>query len=74
MASMRAREGKADCVLYCQMKFCEVEEFDYVYLKKRLDGQKTASLNLEMDPNNFSMEQTETRLQALAEQLVSRMA
>lgn len=64
-----AQQVGAHCVLYCQMKFCEVEEFDYVYIKKRLDEQGTASLNLEMDPNNFSLEQTETRLQALAEQL-----
>lgn len=74
LIAQEAKELHADCVLYCQMKFCEVEEFDYVYVKKLLDDQGTASLNLEMDPNNFSIEQTETRLQALAEQLTGMMA
>jgi benzoyl-CoA reductase/2-hydroxyglutaryl-CoA dehydratase subunit BcrC/BadD/HgdB len=64
-----ARESGADGVLYCQMKFCEEEEFDYPFVKSSLDAANIPVLNIEIDSLNFAREQTRTRLQAFIEQL-----
>jgi benzoyl-CoA reductase/2-hydroxyglutaryl-CoA dehydratase subunit BcrC/BadD/HgdB len=64
-----SRESGADGVLYCQMKFCEEEEFDYPFVKSSLDEAGIPVLNIEIDSLNFAREQTRTRLQAFSEQL-----
>lgn len=64
-----ARDSKADGVIYCQMKFCEEEEFDYPYVRNTLEQAGFPVLNLEIDPLSMSLEQTRTRLQAFGEQL-----
>lgn len=68
-----AKEAAVDGVLYCQMKFCEEEEFDYPYVKSALDEAQIPVLNIEIDPLSFGREQTRTRLQAFIEQLEIRL-
>lgn len=64
-----ARDADASGVLYCQMKFCEEEEFDYPYVRNTLEQGGFPVLNIEIDPLSTSSEQTRTRLQAFGEQL-----
>ena len=64
-----ARQAKADGILYCQMKFCEEEEFDYPYVRGTLEAAGFPVLNVEIDPLSSSQEQNRTRLQAFGEQL-----
>jgi hypothetical protein len=52
-----------------QMKFCEVEEFDFPYVRDCLRDVGIPVLNMDIDPLNASQEQAHTRLQAFAEQL-----
>lgn len=64
-----AKSFGADGVLYCQMKFCEEEEFDFPYVRNTLAEAGFPVLNIEIDPLSTSQEQSRTRLQAFAEQL-----
>lgn len=67
-----ATANEADGVIYCQMKFCEPEEFDFPYVKEALLEKGIPVLNLEIDPLLSSVEQMRTRLQAFAEQIDAR--
>nr|WP_312579353.1 2-hydroxyacyl-CoA dehydratase family protein [Sedimentibacter sp.] len=69
-----AKNNNADGVIYCQLKFCDPEEFDYPYVKEALENINIPILNLEVDPIMSSAEQSRTRLQAFAEQLESRIS
>lgn len=64
-----AQKTKADGVIYCQMKFCEEEEFDFPYIRSAVNTAGLPILNLEIDPLSTSQEQSRTRLQAFAEQM-----
>lgn len=64
-----AQKSRADGVLYCQMKFCEEEEFDYPHIRRALAQADIPVLNIEIDPLGVSQEQARTRLQAFGEQL-----
>ena len=64
-----AKKYNADGILYCQMKFCEEEEFDYPYIKNAAEAAEIPILNIETDPLSASKEQLRTRLQAFAEQI-----
>ena len=64
-----AEKYNADGILYCQMKFCEEEEFDYPYIKNAAEAAEIPILNIEIDPLSTSKEQLRTRLQAFAEQI-----
>lgn len=64
-----ARTYGADGVLYCQMKFCEEEEFDFPHVRNTLEEAGFPVLNIEIDPLGASQEQNRTRLQAFAEQM-----
>jgi len=65
-----AKELGADGVIFCQMKFCDPDEYDYPWVKKALDKVEIPILNLEIDINLRSMEQARTRLQAFSEQIM----
>lgn len=64
-----AKSTQADGVLYCQMKFCEEEEFDFPYIRSAVEAAGLPILNIEIDPLSTSQEQSRTRLQAFAEQM-----
>ncbi len=62
-----AAEYKADAVIYAQMKFCEMEEFDYPVLKKEMKEAGIKMLYIEADQQVESSGQLANRLQAFAE-------
>ena len=64
-----AKDNQADGVIYCQMKFCDPEEFDYPWVKKACDAVDVPVLNLEVDQLVQSTEQARTRIQAFHEVL-----
>jgi len=59
-------------VIFLHLKFCEVHNFDYPDLKKRLEERKIPHLLLETELQMTSLEQLRTRLQAFIEILGRR--
>lgn len=64
-----AKNHHADGVIYCQMKFCDPEEFDYPFVKKACEEAEIPLLNLEVDQLTETAGQARTRIQAFAEML-----
>lgn len=58
---------KADGIVFCQLKFCDPEEFDYPIIKKETDAMKIPSLYLEIEQKMDSLGQVRTRIQSFAE-------
>jgi len=67
-----AEETGAQAVIYCQLKFCDPEEFDYPILKKEFATAKVPLLYVELEQQMDSPEQLRTRIQTLAEILPLR--
>jgi bcr-type benzoyl-CoA reductase subunit C len=64
-----AAKNKADGVIYCQMKFCDPEEFDFPSIAEACKNKNVALLNLEIDQLSESTGQARTRIQAFSEQI-----
>jgi (R)-2-hydroxyisocaproyl-CoA dehydratase beta subunit len=64
-----ATKNKADGVIFCQMKFCDPEEFDYPSIAKACGKINMPLLNLEVDQLAESTGQARTRIQAFKEQI-----
>jgi benzoyl-CoA reductase/2-hydroxyglutaryl-CoA dehydratase subunit BcrC/BadD/HgdB len=64
-----ARRERADGVIFCQLKFCDPEEFDYPILKKELEAARIPLLHIEIEQQMDSPEQIRTRVQSFAEML-----
>lgn len=62
-------EHAADGVLFLNMKFCELEEFDYPVLKAELEEAGIPLLFLEVEQQMSALGQVRTRLQAFLEVL-----
>lgn len=63
------KDTKATGVVYCQMKFCDPEEYDYPVCRHALKEQDIPTLMLEIDQQNTSYEQLRTRIQTFAEMI-----
>jgi bcr-type benzoyl-CoA reductase subunit C len=63
------RRHKADGVVYCLLKFCDPDEFDYPVCKKELEEAGIPILYLEIEQNMDSVEQLRTRIQSFAEMM-----
>lgn len=61
------KKYKADGLVYCQLKFCDPEEFDYPIIKKQLEDEGIPMLYLEIEQQMDSVEQLRTRIQTFAE-------
>ena len=59
----------ADAVIFCQMKFCDPEEFDYPLVKKKMAEENIPLLYLEIEQQMESVEQLRTRVQGFVEML-----
>jgi benzoyl-CoA reductase/2-hydroxyglutaryl-CoA dehydratase subunit BcrC/BadD/HgdB len=70
LMDMKKKYG-ADGVVFCLMKFCDPEEFDYPVLKREFEEAKIPLLHIEIEQQMQSVEQVRTRLQSFAE-IVSR--
>ena len=64
-----AKKYQADGVIYCQLKFCDPEEFDYPLIKKDLEAAQIPALYLEIEQQMDSLEQLRTRIQSFGEML-----
>jgi benzoyl-CoA reductase/2-hydroxyglutaryl-CoA dehydratase subunit BcrC/BadD/HgdB len=62
-----AAKYEADAVIYCQLKFCDPEEFDYPIIKKELEAAGIPALYLEIEQQMDSLGQLRTRIQSFAE-------
>ncbi|MFO8056449.1 MAG: 2-hydroxyacyl-CoA dehydratase family protein [bacterium] len=65
----RARELKADGVVYLVQKFCEPSEIDYPGIRRELEREGLPVLELETDLGESSLENVRTRVDAFAEML-----
>lgn len=62
-------EKKAAAVIFCQLKFCDPDEFDYPIVKKEMEKAGIPLLHLEFEQQMDSVEQLRTRIQGFAELL-----
>lgn len=62
-----AHTHKADAVVFCMMKFCDPEEFDYPIFYPQLDKAGIRNIMIEVDQEARSFEQIKTRIQTFAE-------
>lgn len=65
----RARELKADAVVFTRVKFCDPEAFDYPNLKKALDDAGLPSLLVERELTAGAEGAIATRVEAFIEQI-----
>jgi benzoyl-CoA reductase/2-hydroxyglutaryl-CoA dehydratase subunit BcrC/BadD/HgdB len=63
------KKYKADGIVFCQLKFCDPEEFDYPLIKKEIEEEGIPSLYLEIEQKMDTLEQLRTRIQGFAEML-----
>jgi bcr-type benzoyl-CoA reductase subunit C len=68
----QVQKTNADGVLVINMKYCEMEEFDYPYIKEDLTEASIPHLWIEVEQQGTSFEQYRTRLQAFIEMLKAR--
>jgi benzoyl-CoA reductase/2-hydroxyglutaryl-CoA dehydratase subunit BcrC/BadD/HgdB len=59
----------ADAIIFCQLKFCDPDEFDYPILKKEMEKANIPMLHVELEQQMDSLEQLRTRVQSFAEML-----
>lgn len=64
-----AKENGATGVIYCQMKFCDPEEYDYPICLRTLRAEGIPTLMLDIDQQDASIEQASTRVQTFAEMI-----
>lgn len=65
------KETAADGLIFCMMKFCDPEEFDFPIMAEQFEAAEIPSLYLEIDQQQQSMERERTRIQSFAEMLNS---
>lgn len=58
-----------DGVVFCMMKFCDPEEYDYPLVKGEIEAAGVPTLYLEIDQQMENNEQARTRIQTFAEML-----
>lgn len=63
------RKHEADAVIFCQLKFCDPDEFDYPIIKKEMEAADIPMLYLEIEQQMSSLNQIRTRIQSFAEML-----
>ena len=59
----------ADAVIYCQMKFCDPEEYDYPMMLDTFREQDIPNIKIEIDLQAVAVEQLRTRIQSFTEML-----
>jgi bcr-type benzoyl-CoA reductase subunit C len=64
-----AQKYQADGLIFCMMKFCDPEEFDYPILYGQLEEAGIKNLAIEIDQESTSFEQIKTRVQSFREML-----
>ncbi|MGH4123766.1 MAG: 2-hydroxyacyl-CoA dehydratase subunit D [Clostridium sp.] len=67
--TQQIKEKNIDGVIFCMMKFCDPEEYDYPLMKKEVEAAGIPTLYLEIDQQVQNNEQARTRVQTFAEML-----
>ncbi|WP_315165688.1 2-hydroxyacyl-CoA dehydratase family protein [Metaclostridioides mangenotii] len=63
------KKKDADGVVFCMMKFCDPEEYDYPVVKSDIEASNIPTLYIEIDQQTSNNEQVRTRVQAFTEML-----
>lgn len=58
-----------DGVIFCMMKFCDPEEYDYPLVRKDIEDSGIPTLYVEIDQQTQNNEQARTRIQTFAEMM-----
>lgn len=61
------KQYNAEAVIFCQLKFCDPDEFDYPIIKKQLEKADVPLLHVEIEQQMESAGQVRTRIQSFAE-------
>ena len=69
MLAEMCKETGASGVMYCLMKFCDPEEYDYPICRSALQDVGIPTLMLEIDQQSTSCEQARTRVQTFADMI-----
>jgi benzoyl-CoA reductase/2-hydroxyglutaryl-CoA dehydratase subunit BcrC/BadD/HgdB len=69
MLAALARERKAEVVVFCMLKFCDPEEYDYPVCRQDLEEAGVKTLYLEVEQQMQSFEQIRARVQSFMETL-----
>ncbi len=69
MLTDMVKKYKADAVIFCMMKFCDPEEWDYPVIYRQFQEAGIKSLLIEIEQQAETFEQARTRLQSLVEML-----
>jgi benzoyl-CoA reductase/2-hydroxyglutaryl-CoA dehydratase subunit BcrC/BadD/HgdB len=64
-----SKKYAADAVIFCQMKFCDPEEFDYPMMMDEFKRQSIPCMKVEIDLQAVAAEQLRTRVQSFVEML-----
>jgi len=62
-----AKEKGAHGVITCLMRFCDVEEYDYPYMSRKVEESGLRNVCLEIDQSTMNNEQSRTKIQSFAE-------
>ncbi len=64
-----AKDNKADGVVVCLMKFCDVEEYDYPMIAANAEENSLPVLCVDIDQSTEGQEQARTKIQTFAEMM-----
>ncbi len=64
-----AKEAKADGIIWVMTKFCDIEEYDYVPVKRMVDAAGIPLLAVEVDQQMVNFEQAASAILTFAEML-----
>lgn len=68
LADMKEKYS-ADAIVFCQLKFCDPDEFDYPIVKEDMESAGIPMLMIEFEQQMESVGQLRTRIQSFAEML-----
>jgi benzoyl-CoA reductase subunit C len=68
--AQKAKQARADAVLFLIAKFCEPAYFDYVLFKKKLEGIGLPHLLVEFEEKQFTFDRMRTEIETFVESLV----
>lgn len=60
------RENHADGLIFCLMRFCDIEEYEYPLLEKAMIAEGIQCVTIDIDQSTQDNEQTRTKIQTFA--------
>lgn len=62
-----AKENGTDCVVLCMMRFCDMEEYDRIYMIDAVSKAGLLTYSIVTDQSTSERDQAMTKIQAYAE-------